>query len=125
MRMTGPSEALGERAQPFRMPGVVVSANDVEKVYAAAHEAVAEARRGDGPSLLECKTYRHRGHSRTDPGKYRPEAEVKAWLARDPLLITGARPPSAGLLTDDEDERLRPEFPAGLDPPTHRAPAAQ
>ena len=125
MRMTAPIDDLAERALPYRMPGVVVDGNDVEKVYAAAQEAVARARRGEGPSLLECKTYRHRGHSRTDPGKYRPEEEVKAWLARDPLIITGARLREAGLLTDDEDEHLRSEFGSQIDAAVERAQQAE
>jgi pyruvate dehydrogenase E1 component alpha subunit len=124
MRKTAPIDDLAERAQPFRMPGVVVDGNDVEKVYAAAQDAIARARRGDGPSLLKCKTYRHRGHSRTDPGKYRSDAEVKAWLARDPLLITGARLRAAGVLTDDKDERLRSEFAAQIDAAVERAEQA-
>ncbi len=124
MRMTAPIDDLAERALPFRMPGVVVDGNDVEKVYAAATEAVARARRGEGPSLLECKTYRHKGHSRTDPGKYRPEAEVKAWLARDPLIVTGVKLREAGALTDDEDEQLRSEFSAQIDAAVERAQEA-
>ncbi len=124
MRKTTPIDDLAERAKPFRMPGVVVDGNDVERVYAAAREAVDRARRGGGPSLLECKTYRHRGHSRTDPGKYRPDDEVKAWLARDPLLITGARLRAAGALTDDEEARLRLELASQIDACAERAEQA-
>jgi len=124
MRKTTPIDDLAERARPFRMPGVVVDGNDVERVYAAAREAVDRARHGGGPSLLECKTYRHRGHSRTDPGKYRPDDEVKAWLARDPLLITGARLRADGALTDDEDARLRAELAATIDACAERADQA-
>jgi pyruvate dehydrogenase E1 component alpha subunit len=124
MRKTTPIDDLAERARPFRMPGVVVDGNDVEKVYAAAREAVDRARRGGGPSLLECKTYRHRGHSRTDPGKYRPDDEVKAWLARDPLLITGARLRTSGALTDDEEARLRSDFESQIDACVERAERA-
>jgi pyruvate dehydrogenase E1 component alpha subunit len=124
MRKTTPIDDLAERARPFRMPGVVVDGNDVEKVYAAAWEAVDRARRDEGPSLLECKTYRHRGHSRTDPGKYRPDDEVKAWLARDPLLITGARLRAAGALPDDEEARLRSDFESQIDGSVERAERA-
>ena len=54
-------------------------------VYEAACAALDKARRGDGPSLIEAHTYRHGGHSRADPGKYRPDEELQAWLARDPI----------------------------------------
>lgn len=124
LRKTAPLDDLAERAAPYRMPGVIVDGNDVEAVYAAATTAVERARRGDGPSLLECKTYRQRGHSRTDPGKYRPDEEVRAWLARDPLRIAGDRLKRAGLLTDDEDARLRAEFEARIDAAVDRAAAA-
>ncbi len=63
----------------------VVDGNDVEAVYAVALAALGRARDGGGPALIEALTYRHGGHSRADPGKYRPDAEVKEWLARDPL----------------------------------------
>ncbi len=124
MRKTTPIDDLAERAKPFRMPGVVVDGNDVERVYAAAREAVDRARRGGGPSLLECKTYRQRGHSRTDPGKYRPDDEVKAWLARDPLLITGARLRAAAALTDEEEARLRSDLVSQIDACAERAEQA-
>jgi len=115
LRKTTPIDDLAERAAPFRMPGVVVDGNDVEAVFAAATTAVDRARRGEGPSLLECKTYRQRGHSRTDPGKYRPDDEVKAWLARDPLRIAGDRLSQAGLLSDEDAERLRAEYEATVE----------
>jgi pyruvate dehydrogenase E1 component alpha subunit len=73
------------------MPGVVVDGMDVEAVYAAASRAVTRARRGDGPTLIECKTYRYRGHSRGDPGGYRSGEEHAAWVARDPIERTKAR----------------------------------
>jgi acetoin:2,6-dichlorophenolindophenol oxidoreductase subunit alpha len=125
MRKTTPIDDLAERAAPFRMPGVVVDGNDVEKVFAAAREAVDRARRGAGPSLLECKTYRHRGHSRSDPGKYRPDDEVKAWLARDPLRITGERLRAEGALTDAKDTQLREELQAEIDACAERAGDAE
>jgi pyruvate dehydrogenase E1 component alpha subunit len=69
------------------MHSVAVDGNDVMLVKEAAAEALMRARAGAGPTFLECRTYRHSGHSRTDPAKYRPAAEVEAWLARDPLLM--------------------------------------
>lgn len=82
---TTPFEDLARRAAAYDMPGVIVDGNDVLAVLAAATAAVERARSGGGPTFLECKTYRHRGHSRTDPAKYRPDEEVQEWLKRDPI----------------------------------------
>jgi pyruvate dehydrogenase E1 component alpha subunit len=74
-----------DRASAYGLPSIIVDGNDADAVYRVAQEAFAKARAGDGPSLIECKTYRHHGHSRADPGKYRPDAEVKEWIAKDPI----------------------------------------
>ncbi len=87
----------------------------------ATSEAVARARGGDGPSLLEMKTYRYRGHSRSDPAKYRPEGELEAWKARDPILILGARLAADGLLREDEQATLRDRGQAEVDAAAERA----
>jgi TPP-dependent pyruvate/acetoin dehydrogenase alpha subunit len=76
---------IAGRAAAYGMSAAVVDGNDVWAVHAAAREAVERARAGGGPTLLECRTYRHYGHSKADPAKYRPKAEVEHWLARDPL----------------------------------------
>jgi TPP-dependent pyruvate/acetoin dehydrogenase alpha subunit len=73
------------RAEAYGIPGVEVDGNDVLAVREATAEALSRGRGGDGPTLIEFLTYRHKGHSRVDPGKYRPKEEVEAWLARDPL----------------------------------------
>ncbi len=78
-------ENIADRAAAYEIPGVKVDGNDVLAVFEASQKAVDRARRGDGPTLVECKTYRHKGHSRVDPAKYRPKEEVEQWLARDPL----------------------------------------
>jgi len=80
-------EKLSEKAKLYGMPASTVDGNDVEAVYLCASEAVDRARRGEGPSFIECKTYRHSGHSRTDPATYRDEEEVKEWMQRDPLIL--------------------------------------
>ena len=82
---TTPLEELVRRADAYAMPGVRVDGNDVRAVRATVSEAVDRARAGDGPTFIEVLTYRHKGHSRTDPGTYRPQEEVDAWLARDPI----------------------------------------
>jgi pyruvate dehydrogenase E1 component alpha subunit len=65
----------------------VIDGNDADVVYRAAVSAYAKARAGEGPSLIECMTYRHSGHSRADPAKYRPEGELENWKERDPIKI--------------------------------------
>jgi TPP-dependent pyruvate/acetoin dehydrogenase alpha subunit len=96
---------IGIRAASFGMPSQVLDGNDLWAVREAALEAVARARRGEGPSLLECQTYRHYGHSKSDPAKYRPPDEVERWLARDPLDLARARLLDLGLSDDDIAER--------------------
>jgi acetoin:2,6-dichlorophenolindophenol oxidoreductase subunit alpha len=76
---------IAGRAKAYGMPAAVVDGNDVWAVHEIAREAVDRARAGGGPTLLECRTYRHYGHSKADPGRYRPKEEVEHWLGRDPL----------------------------------------
>jgi pyruvate dehydrogenase E1 component alpha subunit len=76
---------VADRAGAYGLPGVTVDGNDVLKVYEAASAAVQHARKGRGPTLIECKTYRHKGHSRFDPATYRPQKEVDEWRTRDPV----------------------------------------
>jgi hypothetical protein len=85
-----PADIAG-RAGAYDIPGTVVDGNDLWAVHAAAREAVDRARAGGGPSLLECQTYRHYGHSKADPAKYRPPGELERWLERDPLPRARAR----------------------------------
>lgn len=85
LRATTPIDDLSERAAAYAMPGSIVDGNDVQAVRQVVGEAVERARQGAGPTFVEAKTYRHSGHSRTDPAKYRPPEEVAAWRARDPL----------------------------------------
>ena len=77
--------SISARAAAYGIPGVEVDGNDVLAVRDTAAEALARARSGEGPTLVEAKTYRHKGHSRVDPGKYRPKDEVDEWLGRDPI----------------------------------------
>jgi TPP-dependent pyruvate/acetoin dehydrogenase alpha subunit len=84
---TTPIERLADRADSYAMAKARVDGNDVVAVHATVAEAVARARAGDGPTLVEALTYRQKGHSRTDPATYRPEGELEAWLERDPILV--------------------------------------
>jgi pyruvate dehydrogenase E1 component alpha subunit len=76
---------ISAKASAFDMPGLTVDGNDVVAVYEAAAEAVQRARAGKGPTLIECKTYRHRGHFEGDPATYRSQDEVDEWKKRDPI----------------------------------------
>jgi pyruvate dehydrogenase E1 component alpha subunit len=76
---------VADRASAYAMPGVVVDGNDLPAVAAAARPAVDRARAGAGPSLVECKTYRLRGHSKSDRNLYRTKDEIDAWRTRDPI----------------------------------------
>lgn len=78
-------EDIADRAAAYGIPGVSVDGNDVLAVYEAAQTAVSRARGGGGSTLMECKTYRHKGHSRWDPATYRSKDEVEQWLTKDPL----------------------------------------
>jgi TPP-dependent pyruvate/acetoin dehydrogenase alpha subunit len=84
-------ENVSDRASAYGMPGLAVDGNDVAAVFEAAGEAVARARRGGGPSLLECKTYRWLKHSVMTPLDTRPPEEIEAWQSRDPLRRLGER----------------------------------
>jgi acetoin:2,6-dichlorophenolindophenol oxidoreductase subunit alpha len=84
--VTAVRRPAADRASSYGLEPLLVDGNDVESVYDAATRALDRARAGEGPSLVEAVTYRHGGHSRADPGKYRPEEEREAWLARDPIV---------------------------------------
>jgi TPP-dependent pyruvate/acetoin dehydrogenase alpha subunit len=79
---------IAARAATYAMPSSKVDGNDLRAVMLVAEQAVAHARSGEGPAFIEALTYRHLGHSKSDPGKYRPPEELAAWKERDPLTIT-------------------------------------
>jgi TPP-dependent pyruvate/acetoin dehydrogenase alpha subunit len=89
------------RAAGYGIPAQPVDGNDLWAVREAALEAVRRARSGGGPTLLECQTYRHYGHSKSDPASYRPAEEVERWLARDPLTVARERLHGLGVSDDD------------------------
>lgn len=86
-----------DRASAYGLEAVLVDGNDVDVVYTVACAALDKARSGGGPSLIEVQTYRHGGHSRADPGKYRPDDEVAAWKERDPIPLYRQRLLDAGV----------------------------
>jgi len=109
---------IAARAVGYGIPSQVVDGNDVLAVREAAGAAAARARGGEGPTLLECRTYRHKGHSKVDPGKYRPKEEVQEWLERDPI------PRLAASLDDDVVERIQDEVEGEIEQALAAARAA-
>ena len=95
--VTAVANPAADRAPAYRLPAEILDGNDVVVVREVVARAAARARAGEGPTVLEAKTYRHFGHSRTDPASYRPAEEVKQWLSRDPLDIARARLETLGV----------------------------
>lgn len=122
-RVTAVPRPAADRSAAYGLAPVLVDGNDVLAVYDAARNALDRARSGDGPTLVEAVTYRHGGHSRADPGKYRAEDEVRAWLARDPVDTYRAHLVSTGVdearLKEIDDDVARE-----LDEATEAAKAA-
>jgi pyruvate dehydrogenase E1 component alpha subunit len=116
-----PHPAAG-RAAAYGLEEVLIDGNDPDAVYLAAEEALAKARSGGGPSLIEAITYRSGGHSRADPGKYRPPDEVGAWAERDPIPHYYARLLSLGV-AEDLLESIEEEVAEAIDAATHFAMA--
>jgi acetoin:2,6-dichlorophenolindophenol oxidoreductase subunit alpha len=85
--VTAVTHPAADRAAAYGLPRILIDGNDADIVYRTAGSAYDKARAGGGPSLIECLTYRHSGHSRADPAKYRPEGELERWKERDPLKI--------------------------------------
>ncbi len=109
--VTSVAHPAADRAGANGIPSEVVDGNDVLAVHDAVARAADRARAGEGPTVIEAETYRHYGHSRTDPGTYRPPDEVERWLRHDPLLVTRDRlvdlGVTAGALADAEDRASR------------------
>jgi len=110
-----PVPHVADRAAAYAMPGVGADGNDVLDVRAKVGEAVARARAGDGPTLVECKTYRHRGHYEGDAGAYRPEGELDQWLERDPIVTFPARLASEFDVPEAEIDAARARVEQRLD----------
>ncbi len=105
------SESIAIKAKAYGFPGVKVDGNDAEVVYAAVSEAVERARKGGGPTLVECETYRIGAHTTSDdPSRYRDPKEVEVWKKRDPIDRMQARLFEKKLITKAEDEALRAEL---------------
>jgi len=101
--VTAADHPAADRAASYRLPAEVIDGNDVVAVAEAVSWAADRARSGSGPTVLEAQTYRHFGHSRTDPATYRPPGEVQEWLSRDPLDIARRRLAGLGVPREDMD----------------------
>ena len=106
---------ISVKAQAYGFPGITVDGNDVVAVYRVAQEAIARARRGQGPTLIECKTYRWYGHSEIDPAKYRDPEEVERWKAKDPIAGMEKYLTGKGLFTAEWKQEIVDGFNKELD----------
>lgn len=102
-------ENISQRAAGYGMRGVTVDGNDVLEVYDAATEAVKGARAGEGPTLLECKTYRWKGHSKSDQERYRTKEEIEAWKEKDPIKRFRETLISEGVISEEEAKQIEEE----------------
>ncbi len=100
---------IAVRAVSYNMPGEICNGQAVLEVKAAVEKAAARARHGEGPTLLECKTYRYRGHSRSDPRKYRTKEEEQYWHDRDPITLFSEHCIAHGVLTAEEVKQIDTE----------------
>lgn len=121
MHKTTAIENIADRAAGYSMPGRIVDGMDVAEVYKHAGEAIERARSGEGPTLLEAKTYRYRGHSRSDPAKYRPAGELDAWKAKDPIERLRRELIDGGVITEQEYAALESETQQRIDGAADRA----
>jgi pyruvate dehydrogenase E1 component alpha subunit len=106
---------IAVRAAGYGIPGVTVDGTDVVAVYGAVHEAVERARRGEGPSLIECKTMRVRGHSEHDDAWYVPKALLEEWRAKDPIGRYERRLRDSGMLDDEKEAEVGKRISAELE----------
>jgi acetoin:2,6-dichlorophenolindophenol oxidoreductase subunit alpha len=120
--VTAVPNPAADRASAYGLPPVIVDGNDADEVYTVAGQALARARAGEGPALIEAKTYRRGGHSRADPAKYRPQNEVAEWFAKDPIDRYRARLLDSGV-RDDVVKGIEAEARRRVDKATEEAKA--
>ena len=99
---------IAERAAAYSMPGVIVDGNNFSEVAEASNQAVERARRGEGPTLIESKTYRYRGHSKSDRNRYRTKEEIEDWMTnRDPIMLFESELKEFGVIDEAGIEAVR------------------
>jgi len=124
--VTAVKHPAADRASAYGLESILVDGNDADVMYDIARQTIGKARAGGGPSLVEALTYRHGGHSRADPAKYRPEAEVREWMARDPIKVYRPRLLEAGIgeaELRDVEARAQQKVDAATDEARGGAPA--
>jgi len=99
-------EHFSDRAKAYGFPGITIDGNDVVEVHKTSVEAIKRARTGEGPTLIECKTYRWYGHSEIDPADYRAQEELESWKKKDPVPRTEKLLRDLGLISDARREAL-------------------
>src|SRR6204780_2292453 len=122
--VTAVKHPAADRAAAYGLERIVVDGNDADVVYRTALDALQKAREGGGPSLIECLTYRHSGHSRADPAKYRPEGELEKWKERDPIKIYRERLKQFGI-ADDVIAGIDADVKQQVDDATEKCKAAR
>ncbi|HVB52283.1 MAG TPA: thiamine pyrophosphate-dependent dehydrogenase E1 component subunit alpha [Acidimicrobiales bacterium] len=118
--VTAVANPAADRASAYGLASIIIDGNDADEVYEVTAAAIKRARAGDGPSMIEAKTYRHGGHSRADPGKYRPDEELAEWLAKDPIPRYRTRLLEAGV-SEDELRSIETDVDAEVDVATEEA----
>ncbi|MGB3501658.1 MAG: thiamine pyrophosphate-dependent dehydrogenase E1 component subunit alpha [Mesorhizobium sp.] len=106
---------IADRAAAYSMPGVIVDGNNISEVAEASFAAVERARRGEGPTLIESKTYRWRGHSKSDRNRYRTKEEIDDWMGRDPIVRFENEMLDLGVITQSEIEAIRESVKAEIE----------
>jgi pyruvate dehydrogenase E1 component alpha subunit len=109
------AESVAARAKAYKMRSMVADGNDAVSVYSAAKEMIDACRNGQGPTLLECMTYKLHGHGVYDKGDYRPKEEIEAWLKRDPIKRLEANLLNANLSTQADFDRIEKEVAAEVE----------
>jgi pyruvate dehydrogenase E1 component alpha subunit len=121
--VTAVAAPAADRASAYGLPRILIDGNDADVVYRTMKQAFDGARRGNGPSLIECLTYRHSGHSRADPAKYRPVGELERWKLRDPIKIYRERLQQVGI-ADSKVKAIDDEIRIIVDEATETCKAA-
>jgi len=121
--VTAVPHPAADRAAAYGLERILIDGNDADVVYRTASAAYEKARAGLGPSLIECLTYRHSGHSRADPAKYRPEGELEKWKERDPIKIYRQRLAQFGI-GEDAIRAIEADVRRAVDEATEKCKAA-